>query len=67
LIRAEALGRQHLLDYIPWNQLSAVSLEGKVFSLLENPSPIRQAIADFSLTGMDTICRRVGNICTSYN
>jgi predicted glycosyltransferase len=67
LIRAKALGRQHLLDYIPWNQLSAASLEGKVFSLLENPSPIRHAIADFSLTGMDTICRRVGNICTSYN
>jgi predicted glycosyltransferase len=67
LIRAQALGRESLLDFLPWGQMSASSLEEKVFSLLENPSPIKKAIADFSLTGMDTICHRIGNICTHYN
>ena len=67
LIRAQALGRENLLDYVPWGQMSADSLEAKVFGLLENPSSIKHAIADFSLTGMETICRRIGNMCARYN
>lgn len=67
LIRAQALRRENLLDYIPWNDMSAFVLEEKVFSLLENPGVIKHATANFSLTGMSSICHRIGDICNNHH
>ncbi len=59
LIRARAFRRQNLVDYIPWNDFSPALLRNKIFTLLQHPEPFRKAIAEFALTGIETMQMRL--------
>ena len=59
LIRAQAFHRQNLVDYIPWNDFTAGLLKEKVLEMLAHPEPYHQAIADFKMTGIDTMRQRL--------
>jgi predicted glycosyltransferase len=59
LIRARAFQQQNLLEYIPWCELTAKNLKKKIFSMLESPEKYRRAIAQFPLTGLETMRRRL--------
>lgn len=59
LIRAQALKSQNLIDYIPWNDCRHDILRQKVFGILQDPAPYRQAISRFKLTGLDIISQRL--------
>jgi predicted glycosyltransferase len=60
VIRARAFHRQHLVDYISWDEFTAELLREKIFTLLENPEPYHQAISRFKLTGIETMQKRLG-------
>jgi predicted glycosyltransferase len=60
LIRAKALSGRHLVEFIPWHQLSAAAMGEKIFSMLENPQPFQEAMSQFRLTGLDVMCHRIG-------
>ncbi|MFC1829593.1 glycosyltransferase family protein [Thermodesulfobacteriota bacterium] len=59
LIRARILHSQHLVDYIPWNDISPEALRKKVLSLLEAPEPYQEAISQFQLTGFEIMFERL--------
>lgn len=59
LIRARVFHRENLVDYLPWDSVSEENLRKKVFSLLEQPESYVKAIADFRLTGIDTMRERL--------
>ncbi len=59
LIRAQVLSRQKLLDYIPWHQCDPDIMRQKVFAMLQDGSPYREAISRFKLTGLDVIHQRL--------
>ena len=59
LIRAQAFHRQSLVDYIPWNDFTPGLLREKLLEMLANPEPYHQAIADFKMTGIDTMRERL--------
>ena len=59
LIRARIFSEHKLVDYLPWNDLSPGRLRAKVFSMLENPRPYREAISRFRLSGIDVIRERL--------
>ncbi len=59
LIRAKVMNSRNLVDYIPWENISARSLREKVFYLLNNPDPIQKAICGFALTGLDSMRQRI--------
>jgi predicted glycosyltransferase len=59
VIRARAFHRQHLVDYIPWADYAPDLLRNKIFALLENPAPYREAISRFKLTGIETMQKRL--------
>ncbi|UCD33254.1 MAG: glycosyltransferase, partial [Desulfobacterales bacterium] len=59
LIRAQIFNNQNLVDYIPLPSISPQALKRKILSLLENPETYQDAIAKFSLTGMDSMCSRI--------
>jgi predicted glycosyltransferase len=59
LIRAQALSKRNMVDYIPWNSFTPQSLRSKVFKLLERPEPYQEAISQFKLTGLDVISQRL--------
>ncbi len=59
LIRAQALHSRNLVDYLSWNELAAENMGRKVSSVLGALTPFQQAMADFPLTGIDTMCRRI--------
>ncbi len=59
LIRARILHGQHLVDYIPWSECSPEMMRRKVFNLLENPGPYREAIARFNMTGIEVMRERL--------
>ncbi len=59
LIRAEILHRQGLIEYIPFSQCTSRQMGKKIFPLLENPAPYRQAISEFSLNGIATLRERL--------
>ena len=59
LIRAQAFHRQSLVDYIPWNDFTAGLLKEKLLEMLANPEPYHQAIAEFKMTGIDTMRERL--------
>ena len=59
LIRARILHDQHLVDYIPWSECSPEMMRRKVFNLLENPDPYREAIARFNMTGIEVMRERL--------
>ena len=59
IIRARAFHRQNLVDYIPWADYAPDILKESIFNLLENPGPYHEAIAQFKLTGIQTMQRRL--------
>jgi predicted glycosyltransferase len=58
-IRAKTFKSQNLIDYIPWHDLTPGLLWNKLLELLANPQPYRQAIAQFRLTGIETMRQRL--------
>ncbi|UCF91408.1 MAG: glycosyltransferase [Desulfobacterales bacterium] len=59
LLRAQAFHRQDLVDYIPWREFTPDSLRQKVFALLENSQPYKDAVSRFQLSGIETMRRRL--------
>ena len=59
IIRARAFHRQNLVDYIPWSAYTPELLQEKIFSILENPEPYREAISRFRLTGLEAMQKRL--------
>jgi predicted glycosyltransferase len=59
MIRAQAFKRQNLVDYIPWGEFTPKILQEKILELLETPEPYREAIAQFRLTGIETMQQRL--------
>ena len=60
LIRAQVFKDQHLVDYIPWHDLSAHLLWHKTNHLLQEPEPYQTAISNFTFTGIDVMRRQLG-------
>jgi predicted glycosyltransferase len=59
LIRAQTFQRQNLIDFISWDNLAPGLLREKLIELLSNPAAHRDAIADFALTGLETMKKRL--------
>ena len=59
LIRAEQLTKQGLIDYLPWTAVTAQLLRDKIVTILDNSADYQQKIADFELSGLDTMRSRV--------
>lgn len=59
LIRAKALQGRNLVDYLPWNELAPAAMGQKVFTILNSSGAFRNVIAEFPLTGIETMCRRI--------
>jgi predicted glycosyltransferase len=59
MIRAQAFKRQNLVDYIPWGEFTPKILQEKILELLETPESYREAIAQFRLTGIETMQQRL--------
>jgi len=59
LIRAQAFHRQGLVEYIPWEEFGGELLLDRIRSMLAAPDPYLQAIADFKMTGIDTMRQRL--------
>ena len=59
MIRAQVFKRQNLVDYIPWGEFAPKILREKILALLETPEPYREAIAQFRLTGIETMQQRL--------
>ena len=63
LIRAQALARHGLADFLPWPALSPEALRAKVSALLAAPGCFREAMASFRLTGIQVIRERLLAFC----
>jgi predicted glycosyltransferase len=59
LIRAQALHGQNLLDFIPWNAMSAQTLRSSIMNLLDHPESYQKAINQFQLTGLKVMRDRL--------
>ncbi len=59
LIRAMAMEKRGLLDYIPWAGVSPELLGEKILGILGHPELFRKAMAEFKLTGIHRICSRI--------
>jgi len=59
LIRARAMKKHRLIDYIPWDRLDPTILEQRLRNLLEDPTPFIQAMDRFQLNGVERIKQRV--------
>ncbi len=59
LIRAEILGRHHLVDYLPWSSLSPALLRRKIEGLLADSHPLKDAMGHFPLTGLERMHKRL--------
>jgi predicted glycosyltransferase len=58
-IRAQTFKSQNLIDYIPWHDLTTDLLWRKLLDLLANPQPYLHAVAQFRLTGIETMRQRL--------
>ncbi len=59
LLRAEALKKQRLIEFIPWSALNPERLHHQLFAMLDDLQPYRQAISRFPLDGIDFIKNRL--------
>lgn len=59
LIRAEKLTAQGLIDYLPWKEVSAQLLREKIFTILSNSATYKATMANFKLSGLDTMRDRL--------
>lgn len=58
-IRANALKRNRLADFISWHDVSADLLLEKIVAMLEHRQVYENAMAEFQMDGISTICNRV--------
>jgi predicted glycosyltransferase len=58
-IRAKTFKNQNLIDYIPWHDLTPDRLGRKLLELLDNPQPYSHSVAQFRLTGIETMKQRL--------
>ena len=58
-IRARAMGKRGLLEYLPWKELSPGALRDKIWTMLQDPPPLAENITNFPMTGLDSIHRRL--------
>jgi predicted glycosyltransferase len=59
LIRAEKLTEQGLIDYLPWKEVSAQLLRDKIVTILAKKNEYSKNMADFKLSGLDTMRERM--------
>jgi len=59
LLRARALKKQQLIDFIPWADLNTQNLHEKLVSMLDNLDSYRMQISQFQLDGIDFIKDRL--------
>ncbi|BBO86590.1 glycosyltransferase family protein [Desulfosarcina ovata] len=59
LLRAQALQRHGLADFIPWHELNPTALKAKIIALLENGSAHHEAIGKFQFTGLSVMHDRI--------
>jgi predicted glycosyltransferase len=59
LIRAQALKKQQLIDFVPWPKLGAKSLYTKIVAMLKDLDSYRQTISEFELDGINFIKERL--------
>jgi len=59
LIRAEKLTEQGLIDYLPWNEVSAQLLRDKIVTILGKSKQYTKKMADFKLSGLDIMRDRM--------
>ncbi len=59
LIRAQAFGKEKMIDFLPWDELDDEKLGGKVKGMLANLATYQQAMEGFELCGIDRIKQRL--------
>ena len=59
LLRAQALNKQELIDFIPWSELQAEHLHKKLYAMLNNLETYRETISGFKLDGISFIKSRM--------
>jgi predicted glycosyltransferase len=59
MIRARTFKRQNLVDYIPWDDLTPDLLGRRLLDLIAEPQTYREAVAQFRLTGIETMKQRL--------
>jgi predicted glycosyltransferase len=59
LLRAEALNRNNLAEYIPLSKLTPERMQAKVQALIENTDVYKKALKEFRFTGIETMRRRI--------
>jgi len=59
LIRAECLHARGLIEYIPWSEISPGLLREKIISMVSQSSEYKNAMENFSLSGLETMRQRV--------
>lgn len=59
LLRAEALQKKQLIDYLPWLELSPENLGRKIAAMLADLTPYQQAMDTFELRGIHCIQQRL--------
>lgn len=67
LIRAMAMKKRGLVDYIPWSGVSPDLMREKILGMLDDSSPLCRAMADFKLTGIERICSRISSFINKKN
>ena len=58
-IRAEAMSRRGLIEFLPWDALSPEGIRSRLIRLLDYPAPYKTAMARFPFTGLSVISQRV--------
>lgn len=59
LLRAGALKKRGLLDYIPWDNMTPGLLREKIDHLLDNPEPYLESIRNFAMPGLEVMRERL--------
>jgi len=59
LLRAQALKKRELIDYIPWTEITTATLHEKLFAMLNSMDAYRVGISHFKLDGIDFIKNRL--------
>jgi predicted glycosyltransferase len=59
MIRARTFKRQNLIDFIPWDDLTPELLRRRLLDLIAEPQTYREAVAQFRLTGIETMKQRL--------
>ncbi len=66
-IRAGAFNHENLIEFIPWSKLNDANLEEKILYMLENRESFTKVLADFDMTGIANICKRISKFRNKKN